>query len=286
MEYKNMHHMMTRAGVKMRNSDVSVTTLMQNKKKMKVFPSDTRAKLSDILIRTYGCVIDKKTKRQMKQMSARRVGLGLKQGRPSATRPGLDPYKYSIWPESGISGHPQDDPAPGIFADIIGDDYFDGSDSDNSNDSTLLEEEDPEVEHISDLDDSHANISSPFLGFPSSPIRASTPIDLGELLDDPSTPGEDGAIRGRKEMSPTIDPAAASLAEQSEFYSALLDEVEFFMKGADQTLQAVQALDPESQLRVEEQIRNRGQELKDQLNWAEVTLQEEAIELVRATRAR
>jgi hypothetical protein len=60
-EYKNAHHMMTRAGAKMRTNDASVTTLTQNKKKTRVFPSDTRTKLSDILIRTYRCVIDKKT---------------------------------------------------------------------------------------------------------------------------------------------------------------------------------------------------------------------------------
>ncbi len=84
-------------------------------------------------------------------------------------------------------------------------------------------------------------------------------------------------------MPPPLDAAAASLAEQSEFYSALLDS---FTEGAEQTLQAVQALDQASQLRVEEEIRKRGQELQDQLNWAEVTLQDEAIEFVRATRAR
>jgi hypothetical protein len=149
-----------------------------------------------------------------------------------------------------------------------------------------LEEEDPEVEHVADLDCSHADISSPFHGFPSSPIRVSTPINFSELLDNTSTPGEDSAIGGCKETPPPIDPAAASLAEQSEFYSALLNEVEFFTEGSDQTLQAVQALDPESQLRVEEQIRKRGQELQDQLNWAEVTLQDEAIEFVQATQAR
>jgi hypothetical protein len=290
MEYKNTHHMMTRAGIKMRNSDANVTTLTQNKNKTKVFPSDTRTKLSDILIRTYRCVIDKKPKRQTKQMSERKVGLGLKQGRPSATRPGLDPYKYSIWPESGISGPSQNDPAPGAFADIIGDHYFDSSDSDNSisdsSDSTLLEEEDSEVEHVADLDDDRADISSPFHGFPSPPARASTPINLGELLDDTVTPGEDGAIGGRTETPPPLDTTAASLAEQSEFYSALLDEVEFFTEGAEQALQAVQALDPASQLQVEEEIRKRGLQLQDQLNWAEVTLQDEAIESVRATRAR
>jgi hypothetical protein len=235
-------------------------------------------------------VIDKKKKRETGQMSERKVGLGLRQGRPSAVRPGLDPYKYSLWPESGISGHPQDDPAPGIFADIIGDDYFNNSTTDSSiaddNDPTLLEEEDPEVEPAADLDDGHADISSPFHSFSSSQIRASTPINFRELLDDTSTHGKDGAMGGRKETPTPIDAAAASLAEQSEFYSALLDEVEYFTEGADQTLQAVQALDPESQLRVKEQIRRRGQELQDQLNWAEVTLQDEAIEFVRATRAR
>jgi hypothetical protein len=172
----------------------------------------------------------------------------------------------------------------------LGDHYFDSSDSDNSisdsNDSTLLEEEDSEVEHVADLDDGHADISCPFRGFPGPPVCASTPVDPGELLDDTSTPGKDGAIGGRTETPPPLDPTAASLAEQSEFYSALLDEVEFFTEGAEQTLQAVQALDPESQLRVEEQIRKRGQELQDQLNWAEVTLQDKAIESVRATRTR
>jgi hypothetical protein len=48
----------------------------------------------------------------------------------------------------------------------------------------------------------------------------------------------------------------------------------------------VQALDQASQLQVEEEIRKRGQKLQDQLNWAEITLQDEAIEHVRATRAR
>jgi hypothetical protein len=62
--------------------------------------------------------------------------------------------------------------------------------------------------------------------------------------------------------------------------------VEFFTEGAEQALQAVQALDPASQLQVEEEIRKRGLQLQDQLNWAEVTLQDEAIESVRATRAR
>ncbi len=109
---------------------------------------------------------------------------------------------------------------------------------------------------------------------------------MSRLLGDSSTPGEDGAVGGRTETPPPLDPGAASLAEQSEFYSALLDEVEFFTEGAEQALQAVQALDQASQLQVEEEIRKRGQKLQDQLNWAEITLQDEAIEHVRATRAR
>jgi hypothetical protein len=99
-------------------------------------------------------------------------------------------------------------------------------------------------------------------------------------LDDSPTPSKDGAIGGHEETPALINTAAASLAEQSEFYSALLDEVEYFTEGAEQALQAVQALDQESQLRVEEQIQRKGQELQYQLNWNEVTLQEEAIEFV------
>ncbi len=135
----------------------------------------------------------------------------------------------------------------------------------------LLEEEDPEAEPAADLGDDYADFSSPFHGFPSFPVRVSTPIDFGQLLDDPSIPGEDGAIGGREEMPAPINTTAASLAEQSEFYSALLDKVECFTEGAEQALQAVQALDPESQLQVEEQIRKKGRELQDQLNWAEIT---------------
>ncbi len=73
-------------------------------------------------------------------MSERKLGLGLRQGRPSAARPGLDPYKYLTWPESGISAHPA--PAPGDFADIIGDDDFnsttDSSIADDTNLTLLL----------------------------------------------------------------------------------------------------------------------------------------------------
>jgi len=50
--------------IKMRNNDGNVTTLMQNKYKMKVLPSDTWGKLNDILLCTYHCVINKKKKKQ------------------------------------------------------------------------------------------------------------------------------------------------------------------------------------------------------------------------------
>jgi hypothetical protein len=50
LEYKNTHHMTTQAGIKMRKDDASITTLTQTKNKMKVLPSDERAKLNDILL--------------------------------------------------------------------------------------------------------------------------------------------------------------------------------------------------------------------------------------------
>jgi hypothetical protein len=83
-------------------------------------------------------VIYKKKNRQTGQMSERKLGLGLRQGRPSAARPGQDPHKYLTWPESGISAHPA--PAPGDFADIISDDDFNTTDSSIADDTnrTLL----------------------------------------------------------------------------------------------------------------------------------------------------
>ena len=211
LEYKNMHHMITQAGIKMRKDNVSITTLMQTKNKTKLLPSVERGKLNDILLQTYLCVIDKKKKRQTGQMSERKVGLGLRQGRPSAVRPSQDPYKYWIWPLSlaSVAIHRMTQHQASLLTSL--ETTTSTADSNNSisdtNDSTLLEEEDPEVEHVADLDDSHADISSPFHGFPSSPIRASTPINFSELLDDTSTPGEDGAIRGCKETPPLLDPA-------------------------------------------------------------------------------
>jgi hypothetical protein len=47
--YRNSHHMMTRANIKMHNNDASLKTLTQNKNKMKVLPN-TRENLNDILI--------------------------------------------------------------------------------------------------------------------------------------------------------------------------------------------------------------------------------------------
>jgi hypothetical protein len=88
-------------------------------------------------------MIDRKKKRQMKQTNARKVGLGLRQGWPSASRPGLDPYKYSTWPESGTSVHQQDEPA--VFADIIGDHFFDSSASNSTTNNSTFDDTDPTV---------------------------------------------------------------------------------------------------------------------------------------------
>jgi hypothetical protein len=100
-------------------------------------------------------VIDKKKNKQTDQMSARKIGQGLRQGL------GQIPINTQDWPGSGISGHPQDEPAPGIFAEIIGDNYFDDSAASNSmaddTNPTLLEEDDPEAEYAAYLDGDYDN---------------------------------------------------------------------------------------------------------------------------------
>ncbi len=124
--------------------------------------------------------------------------------------------------------------------------------------------------------------SHPFHGFPYPPIHSSTPLDFGQLLDDTATSYEDSAIGGWEEVPLPFDSAAASLAEQSQFYSPPLDKVELFTEGADLALLAVQELEPGAQRWVEVKIQKRGRELQAQLNWAETSLQDEAIEEVQA----
>jgi len=89
---------------------------------------------------------------------------------------------------------------------------------------------------------------------------------IDRLLEDITKGDKEGTTGGWEEEDPLFSTTAASLFGQSRFYAALLDKVDIFMEGADETIEAVQSLDPVVQLQVEEQIWKRGKELQEQLN--------------------
>jgi hypothetical protein len=129
----------------------------------------------------------------------------------------------------------------------------------------------------------------PFQGPPTPPSFVSTPLrGFEQILDDiqEEDEGHDEVIGCAVEKAQLFDAAGASLAEQSKFYSALLHKVDIFTEGTGQALQAAKNLDPEIQQELHERIRHRGLQLQDQLDWAETSLQDEAIEEVRAFRTR
>ncbi len=94
--------MLTRAAVKRRYSDaqdaqVAVTQIsngeMDNSDNITAF--DIQTKLNSIIERTYHCVVDQKKKKKLLHNTRKNY--------PQANWEGLDTYKYSDYPESGIS---------------------------------------------------------------------------------------------------------------------------------------------------------------------------------------
>jgi len=75
------------------------------------------SRLNNVIERSYHCIVKKPRKKTQPRPS--RPKLGLSYG---------DPYKYSSYPETGISEQPALNIGP--FNDIVGDDYFDDSDGD------------------------------------------------------------------------------------------------------------------------------------------------------------
>ncbi len=88
------------------------------------------SRLNSVIEGSYHCIIKKPRKKTQPRPS--RPKLGLSYG---------DPYKYSSYPETGISEQPA--PNIGPFNDIVGDDYFDdASDSDVNQDNSDSTSED------------------------------------------------------------------------------------------------------------------------------------------------
>ncbi|MFN9942167.1 MAG: hypothetical protein ACK56I_22115, partial [bacterium] len=119
--------------------------------------------------------------------------------------------------------------------------------------------------------------SPPVLGFETPPhqrrSRISTPIRrLPPVFSDE----EDGASGGER---------SATLAEQTSFYSALLDKIDTYTSTAEVSQQTLQNLDPEEQQQVQVEIRNRAKRLQAELAWAEKNLDPRAISDTRLDRA-
>jgi hypothetical protein len=88
------------------------------------------SRLNSVIERSYQCIVKKPCKKM--QPCPSRPKLGLSYG---------DPYKYSSYPETGISEQPALNIDP--FNDIVGDDYFDdSSDSDVNQDNSDSTSED------------------------------------------------------------------------------------------------------------------------------------------------
>jgi hypothetical protein len=85
------------------------------------------SRLNVILSRNFHCVLDnpKKKQKMSLQLSPRkpRIGRSSQGGTPYS-----DPYKYSDYPQTG---HSIDPPQPGIFNDLVGDNYFDDDNEDD-----------------------------------------------------------------------------------------------------------------------------------------------------------
>jgi hypothetical protein len=217
-----------------------------------------------------------------------------------------DPYKYSDYPRRG---HYIDPPQPGIFNDLVGDGYFDNYEDDEQ--GFRFEDLIPFLEDNSDDYDPNAAYNQyaanagyrdkgedgpqvptqpPVQGKDNQPpvLRPTSPSDQRRRVTTPRRPlpveggEEEGAVGGEVWQTP------ASIDAQREFYTALLDEIDHYTRAAELTQQTIRSLgSAQQQERIKAEVRKRAQELQEQLEWANKTLDQLAIfnaELERAFR--
>ena len=102
--YTNTHHMTTRAVAKRRHTDAQVTVSQIESTQMNnsgnIVTLGAYDKLNNIIKRTYQCVTNKKKKKKL-----------LHHTKMGQLEEGLDTYKYSDYPESGISPQQHAPPA-------------------------------------------------------------------------------------------------------------------------------------------------------------------------------
>jgi len=91
---------------------------------------------------------------------------------------------------------------------------------------------------------------------------------------------EEGAVGGEVWQTP------ASIDAQREFYTALLDEIDGYTRAAELTQRTVRSLgSAQQQEKIRVEIRKRAQELQEQLEWADKTLDPRAISDAKLERA-
>jgi hypothetical protein len=109
-------------------------------------------------------------------------------------------------------------------------------------------------------------------------LRLMPPVDQWHRVSMPDRPlsgegeEEEGAVGGEVWQTP------ASVDAQREFYTALLDEIDSYTRAAEVTQRTVRSLGTaQQQEKIRVEIRKRAQELKEQLEWADKTLDPRAI---------
>jgi hypothetical protein len=267
-------------------------------------------RLHNILSRSYQCVLPDPAHPPRKNVSPRKLSLRRKICTPIS--PSADPYKYSDY-SLVENSEPFQFAQPGPFNDIIGDGIFD---DDNEGDDgnqyfgfddliPILEEDEEEYDleaafrrYEADADCRDDGEDDPLV--PAQPQPAGEPREKDQppvLRLTPSTdqrqrvttlcrplPGEgeeeEGAVGG--EVWQTL----ASLDAQREFYTALLDKIDNYTQAAEVTQRTVRSLGTaQQQEKIRFEIWKRAQELKEQLEWADKTLDQRAISDAKLERA-
>ncbi len=266
-------------------------------------------RLHNILSRSYQCVLPEPANPR-KIMSPRKLSLRRKIRTPIS--PLSDPYKYSDY-SLVKNSEPFQLAQPGPFNHIIGDGIFDDANEDNDGNQyfdfdnliPILEEDEGDYDleaafHRYEADADYRDEGERDPPVPTQPqpagdqreedqlpvLRLTPPFDQGRRVSTPHRllPGEgeeeEGAVGGEIWQTP------ASVDAQREFYTALLDEIDSYTRAAKVTQRTVRSLGTaQQQEKIRVEIRKRAQELKEQLEWADKTLDPRAISDAKLKRA-
>jgi hypothetical protein len=280
-----MHQMRTR-------SQTAIATIMH---------TALTNQLHNILSRSYQCVLPEPANPR-KIVSPRKLSLRRKIHTPIS--PSSDPYKYSDY-SLVENSEPFQLAQPGPFNHIIGDRIFYDANEDNDENQyfdfndliPILEEDDKDYDleaafrhYEADTDyrdEGERDPPGPAQPQPAGDqckedqppiLRLTPPFDQRRRVSTQSRPlpgegeEEEGAVGGEVWQTP------ASVNAQREFYTALLDEIDSYTRAAEVTQRTVRSLGTaQQQEKIRVEIRKRAQELKEQLEWADKTLDPRAI---------